>query len=217
MVLQFIPVSAILWIATAISLAAGTYCKQSNSIHFAHIWITILNLGTMLLAILHSLLFYKKHKELLKKHGIILKLVTFKGILALNFLQGVSYISILPNTPTGNTSSTRYTMLMLTLLPSTVHHLHPRRQRRPQANPIHDLPRREHRPRLPHPRLRNAPLRHHPHLRLLAPPLQSPGSPRCRPPQCTRRCNQYLRLAVGVCARAHEACAGPAKANSQAE
>ncbi|ENI06331.1 hypothetical protein COCC4DRAFT_135661 [Bipolaris maydis ATCC 48331] len=93
-VLQFIPTSIILWIATAISLAAGTYCKQSNSVHFAHIWITVLNAYTTLLAIICSLRFYKRNKPLLQKHSIILKLATFKGVLGLNILQSF-IISIL--------------------------------------------------------------------------------------------------------------------------
>jgi hypothetical protein len=40
-VLQWIPMSIILWIATVISLAVGTYCSNSNNIHFAHIWVRI--------------------------------------------------------------------------------------------------------------------------------------------------------------------------------
>jgi hypothetical protein len=93
-VLQFIPNSAILWAATAISLAAGTYCRQSNSPHFAHIWIALLKVFTMVVALICSLRFYKRQKTLLSKHGILLKLMTFKGVLGLNFLQSF-IISIL--------------------------------------------------------------------------------------------------------------------------
>ena len=39
LVLQFIPVSVILWIATATSMAAGTYCATSTKLYFAHIWV----------------------------------------------------------------------------------------------------------------------------------------------------------------------------------
>lgn len=88
-VLQFIPTSVVVWIATAASLAAGTYCKQSNSIHFAHIWLAIIAAYSTALAIIGSLVFYKRNKELLQKHKIILKLFTFKGVLGLNFLQSV--------------------------------------------------------------------------------------------------------------------------------
>ncbi|CAN9148750.1 unnamed protein product [Alternaria alternata] len=86
-VLQFIPTSIIIWIATAATLATGAYCKQSNSVHFAHLWLTILVAYTTTVAIINSLRFYKFNQKLLKEHRIILKLATFKGILGLNFLQ----------------------------------------------------------------------------------------------------------------------------------
>ncbi|KAI4712395.1 hypothetical protein J4E89_002662 [Alternaria sp. Ai002NY15] len=86
-VLQFIPTSIVIWIATAATLATGTYCQQSNDVHFAHLWLTILIGYTTTVAIVGSLRFYKKSKKLLQKHRIILKLFTFKGILGLNFLQ----------------------------------------------------------------------------------------------------------------------------------
>ena len=92
-VLQFIPTSIVIWIATAATLATGTYCKQSNDVHFAHLWLTILVGYTTTVAIVSSLRFYNNNnnnKKLLQKHRIILKLVTFKGILGLNFLQSVS-------------------------------------------------------------------------------------------------------------------------------
>jgi hypothetical protein len=39
-VLQWIPVSIILWIATAITMGTGSYCATSKSLHFAHIWVS---------------------------------------------------------------------------------------------------------------------------------------------------------------------------------
>ncbi|RMZ67547.1 hypothetical protein GMOD_00001486 [Pyrenophora seminiperda CCB06] len=86
-VLQFIPVSVGLWLATVATLVTGTYCKQSNSTHFAHIWLEILDAVTTTVAILHSVSFYNRNKELLKKHQILLKLFTFKSVLGLNFFQ----------------------------------------------------------------------------------------------------------------------------------
>ena len=88
-VLQFIPVSILLWIATATTLITGTYCKQSNSTHFAHIWLMVLDACTTTIAILNSINFYNRHKELLQKHRILLKLFTFKSVLGLNFFQSV--------------------------------------------------------------------------------------------------------------------------------
>lgn len=86
-VLQFIPTSIIIWIATAVSLAVGSYCKQSNSIHFAHIWITTLKVIVTTVAILCSIRFYGKNKTTLLQHRILLKLFTFKSIIGLNALQ----------------------------------------------------------------------------------------------------------------------------------
>ena len=39
-VTQWVVISVLLWIATAASLAAGTYCVTSRNIHFAHIWVS---------------------------------------------------------------------------------------------------------------------------------------------------------------------------------
>jgi hypothetical protein len=86
-VLQLIPTSIIIWLVTVISLAVGTYCKQSNSIHFAHIWITILKVVVTVIAILNCLRFYGRFKKILKQHGVILKLFTFKGIIGINVFQ----------------------------------------------------------------------------------------------------------------------------------
>jgi hypothetical protein len=88
-VLQLIPMSIIIWLATIISLAVGTYCKQSNSVHFAHIWITVLKAIVTTIAILNCLRFYERFKSALKQHGVILKLFTFKGIIGINVLQTV--------------------------------------------------------------------------------------------------------------------------------
>ena len=89
-VLQFIPTSIIIWIATATTLAAGVFCKQSNSPHFAHIWIAVLKFIVTSIAIISCLRFYSKHKAKLLEHKILLKLFTFKGIIGLNVLQSVS-------------------------------------------------------------------------------------------------------------------------------
>ncbi|OCL02017.1 DUF300-domain-containing protein [Glonium stellatum] len=87
LVLQFIPVSVILWIATAASMAAGTYCATSNKLYFAHIWITVLRGFSEGMAIFCVLRFYKIKKAELSPHKAMLKLIAFKGIVFLGFLQ----------------------------------------------------------------------------------------------------------------------------------
>ncbi|MCJ1454278.1 hypothetical protein MMC28_004630 [Mycoblastus sanguinarius] len=86
-VLQWVPISLILWIATAISLAAGTYCITSSNIHFAHIWISIIRTISTIIAITALLGFYKRFKSVLKPRGAFKQLLCFKFIVILNFLQ----------------------------------------------------------------------------------------------------------------------------------
>ncbi|OCL13549.1 hypothetical protein AOQ84DRAFT_385338 [Glonium stellatum] len=89
LVLQFIPVSIILWIATAASMAAGTYCATSNKPYFAHIWITVLQ-GFLEGAALFSVLrFYNIMILKLTPYGVMMKLIAFKGIVFLSFLQNI--------------------------------------------------------------------------------------------------------------------------------
>jgi hypothetical protein len=90
MVLQWIPVTIISWVATMIALAAGTYCLTSNNIHFAHIWITIIRAFSTAMAIGGILRFYNHSKDVLKPRGALKQLICFKVIVFLNFLQTVS-------------------------------------------------------------------------------------------------------------------------------
>jgi hypothetical protein len=83
------PTSLILWIVTAATLATGTFCKSSNSTHFAHIWVTVLKIVFATIAVINCLRFYTQNKTKLQQHKILLKLFTFKGIIGLNFLQTV--------------------------------------------------------------------------------------------------------------------------------
>ncbi|KZM19009.1 hypothetical protein ST47_g9836 [Ascochyta rabiei] len=86
-VLQFIPTSIIIWIGTIVALGVGRFCRQSNSIHFAHIWITIFKFIVTAISILCCLRFYSRNKPKLLQHNILLKLFTFKSIIGLNVVQ----------------------------------------------------------------------------------------------------------------------------------
>jgi uncharacterized membrane protein len=88
-VLQFIPSSIIIWIGTIVALAVGQYCRQSNSVHFAHLWITIFKFIVTTVSILCCLRFYSRMKTQLLQHRILLKLFTFKSIIGLNVAQTV--------------------------------------------------------------------------------------------------------------------------------
>ncbi|KAE8441954.1 hypothetical protein EG329_004162 [Mollisiaceae sp. DMI_Dod_QoI] len=86
-VLQWVPASIILWILTVITLATNTYCSTSNRAHFAHVWITVLRMISTALAVISILRFYKRTKHILKPRGTLQKLVCFKLLVFLNFLQ----------------------------------------------------------------------------------------------------------------------------------
>jgi membrane protein YdbS with pleckstrin-like domain len=80
----------IIWIATAASTAAGTYCASSNSPHFAHIWITIFKMIVTVVAIVAVFRFHGRMKAQLAPHKIFLKFFAFKGIIGINLIQTVS-------------------------------------------------------------------------------------------------------------------------------
>ncbi|KAF2802925.1 uncharacterized protein BDZ99DRAFT_468590 [Mytilinidion resinicola] len=94
MVLQFIPVSVILWIATAASLAAGTYCSNSNSIYFVHIWVTVIRGFCTGMAVMSIFRFHKIMHAKLAPHKIMMKFFAFKGVIVVMFIQAF-LISIL--------------------------------------------------------------------------------------------------------------------------
>ena len=87
MALQYFPVSIIVWIATAISLAIGTYCAASNKPKFAHIWLQVIKITSTVIAVIACFRFHKFKKEQLAPHKVMLKFMAFKGIIGLNALQ----------------------------------------------------------------------------------------------------------------------------------
>lgn len=87
MVLQYFPVSIIIWIATVISLVVGTYCGASNKPRFAHIWLQVIKIASTTFAVLACFRFYKMKKDQLAPHKVMLKFLAFKGIIGLNALQ----------------------------------------------------------------------------------------------------------------------------------
>jgi hypothetical protein len=93
MVLQYIPASIIIWVATCITLGAEVYCAASNSPHFAHIWLTVFKAITTIVAIVAVFRFDKKMKSQLAAHKVMVKFFAFKGIIGLNLLQTVCHIT----------------------------------------------------------------------------------------------------------------------------
>lgn len=103
-VFQYLPISFIVAIATDITQATGTYCVNANSVHFAHIWLTIIHTISVLIALPRLLLFYNRLRTELKEHNVVPKLLAIKGIVALSTLQSVIF-TILSSTSAVEPSS----------------------------------------------------------------------------------------------------------------
>ncbi|OJD38123.1 uncharacterized protein BKCO1_500068 [Diplodia corticola] len=87
MVFQYPVVKTILIIAQEASTATGTYCAASNSIHFGHIWITLISNISLVACFLTIVRFYTANKHLMAVHKPLAKLLSFKLIVFVIFLQ----------------------------------------------------------------------------------------------------------------------------------
>ncbi|PMD33849.1 DUF300-domain-containing protein [Hyaloscypha variabilis F] len=88
---QFPVVMLILLVVTEITQAIGTYCATSNKLYFAHIWVTIITLISTAVAIMSIIRFYKAQKPVISGRKPLPKLIAFKGIVFLNFIQNAIF------------------------------------------------------------------------------------------------------------------------------
>ncbi|MCJ1282678.1 hypothetical protein MMC26_002003 [Xylographa opegraphella] len=88
---QYIAVATLVALITDITQATGIYCNNSNSVHFAHIWLTIIRAISAAAAVLAIVKFTMAQKPNLPRHRIMFKLVAFKLIVFLNFLQTIVF------------------------------------------------------------------------------------------------------------------------------
>jgi hypothetical protein len=86
---QFPCVALLLLIVTVITQAVGTFCETSNKIYFAHIWVIILTILSTIVAIMSILRFYKVLKPTINNRKPLSKLLAFKAIVFLSFVQEV--------------------------------------------------------------------------------------------------------------------------------
>jgi hypothetical protein len=77
-------------------MAGGVYCEGSNSIHYAHIWVIVLKVFVTSIAIVSVLKFYKNMKRHLAPHTVLMKLISFKGVIGINVLQTVCFTATSP-------------------------------------------------------------------------------------------------------------------------
>ncbi|KAI5458811.1 organic solute transporter Ostalpha-domain-containing protein [Mariannaea sp. PMI_226] len=91
MIFQYPVVSLIAAIATDITQAAGIYCEWVSVPYFARLWISIiLNVSTAI-AVTSVLKFYEALKSHTKEHKPLAKLVAFKAVVGLGFLQKIIF------------------------------------------------------------------------------------------------------------------------------
>jgi hypothetical protein len=86
-VFQFPAVMVVIFFATEITEATGTYCATSNKIYFAHIWITIITIASTVMAVMSIFRFYKASKAEIGHRHPLSKFASFKGIVFLNVIQ----------------------------------------------------------------------------------------------------------------------------------
>ncbi|EKG10592.1 hypothetical protein MPH_12450 [Macrophomina phaseolina MS6] len=100
---QYPLVKTILTIAQLASTATGTYCEASRSIHFGHFWIQLIGNVSLSFCFITIVRFYGKNKSRMTVHQPVLKLVSFKLIVFVIFLQSLVF-NFIP-TPTGLSSN----------------------------------------------------------------------------------------------------------------
>jgi hypothetical protein len=110
-------------IATDITEALNVYCLESNNVHFAHIWVstisniltfsvlisspqlTVIAIVSVAFAVISILIFYKGLKSHLQAHKPLSKLLAFKLIVGLAFIEKIIF-TILHSTSTLHPTST---------------------------------------------------------------------------------------------------------------
>ena len=90
MVFQFPVTELVAVIIQEATEAAGAYCVQSLSPRFGHLWVTIISSLGVGLAVVSILRFYGRMKNRMKVRRGLAKLVCFKLIVFLRFIQTVS-------------------------------------------------------------------------------------------------------------------------------
>ncbi|RAL13081.1 OSTA/TMEM184 family protein, partial [Aspergillus homomorphus CBS 101889] len=93
-IFQYPAVALLASIVTDITQAAGVYCLESNKPYFAHLWLTIIINLSLVSAVISVLKFYKSFKIHLKDHQPLAKLLAFKLIVGLSFLEKIIFFAL---------------------------------------------------------------------------------------------------------------------------
>ncbi|MCJ1400456.1 hypothetical protein MMC11_003661 [Xylographa trunciseda] len=91
LVCQYIVVAIIVAVATDITEAIGVFCSNSNNAHFAHIWLTIIRAISAAVAIAAIIRFVNISHSRIPSQRIWAKLIAFKLIVGLDFIQTLAF------------------------------------------------------------------------------------------------------------------------------
>ncbi|KAJ5934092.1 hypothetical protein N7466_003639, partial [Penicillium verhagenii] len=89
-IFQYPVVALLTSLATDFTQIAGVYCLESGKVYFAHVWLTIITEASVAFAVISVLTFYRALKSHLASHQPLAKLLAFKLIVGLTFLEKYS-------------------------------------------------------------------------------------------------------------------------------
>ncbi|KAJ6005225.1 hypothetical protein N7451_003169 [Penicillium sp. IBT 35674x] len=104
-IFQYPIVALLTSLATDFTQVAGVYCLDSNKVYFAHLWLTIITSVSIVFAVMSVLSFYRTLKSHLASHRPLSKLLAFKLIVGLTFLERIIF-TILHSTNVLKSTST---------------------------------------------------------------------------------------------------------------
>ncbi|KAJ5281021.1 hypothetical protein N7478_006393 [Penicillium angulare] len=107
-IVQYPVVSLLVAVATDITQAAKIYCLDSNKPYFAHIWLMVISTISVAVAVLAVLKFYKSLKTFLASHQPLAKLLAFKLIVGLAFLESIIFTILRTTNVLKETSTLSY-------------------------------------------------------------------------------------------------------------
>ncbi|CAG7987350.1 unnamed protein product [Penicillium olsonii] len=104
-VLQYPIVTFILAIVQSITQAQGMFCLKGKEAYFAHLWLTAIAVISLAFAMVNILRFHGNLQSHMKQHKPMIKLLAFKMIVGLEFLEQIIFM-ILDSTGALEPSST---------------------------------------------------------------------------------------------------------------